>query len=191
FDHNRDLKDLFCTIFVLIYPLALFATFIVINNSDWGLLGIMLALLVPIMTDTMAYFVGVSIGGKKLCPDISPKKTISGAVGGILGGILGGMIVFMLFDVFNVFASFKNVGTTNISNSLVVSGVIYGVFGLVGGILSELGDLGASWMKRKANIKDFGKIFPGHGGMMDRLDSILFVMPLVFIMIEILKAVIK
>lgn len=191
FNHKFDLKDLFSTIFILVYPLALFATFIIINNSSWGLLGILLAILVPVMTDTMAYFVGVTIGGKKMCPEISPKKTISGGIGGVIGGIIGAMIVFLLFDVFNVFASFKNVGATAISDSLVVSGIIYGVFGLVGGIISELGDLGASWMKRRANIKDFGKIFPGHGGMMDRLDSILFIMPLVFIMTEILTAIAK
>lgn len=189
FDHSYDLKDLFSTIFILIYPLAMFATFFIINKSSWGLLGIMLALFIPIMTDTMAYFVGITFKGKKLCPEISPKKTISGAIGGLIGGILGGMIVFLLFDVYGVFKGFKNVGELQLTSSLVVSGVIYGIFGLVGGTISEIGDLGASWMKRKADIKDFGKIFPGHGGMMDRLDSILFVMPLVFIMLQILQAV--
>ncbi len=71
------LKDLLATIFILIYPLGIFSTFFFINHSQYGLLGIFLALLVPVMTDTMAYFVGVTFKGKKLCPNISPKKTIA------------------------------------------------------------------------------------------------------------------
>ncbi|MDE5654702.1 MAG: phosphatidate cytidylyltransferase [Clostridia bacterium] len=153
------------------------------------LLGIFLALLVPIMTDTMAYFVGVTCKGKKLCPNISPKKTISGAIGGLLGGIIGAMLVFVLFDVTGLFVNFNNVGLLKISDNLLVSGFVYAIFGLIGGALSELGDLGASWIKRKAGIKDFGKLFPGHGGMMDRLDSIIFILPLVYLLIGIVTAV--
>ncbi|MDE6605660.1 MAG: phosphatidate cytidylyltransferase [Clostridia bacterium] len=183
------LNDLLATIFILIYPLGIFSTFFFINHSQYGLLGIFLALLVPVMTDTMAYFVGVTFKGKKLCPNISPKKTISGAIGGVLGGIIGAMIVFVFFDVTGLFVNFNNVGLLKISNSLLASGFIYAIFGLIGGVLSELGDLGASWIKRKAGIKDFGKIFPGHGGMMDRLDSVIFILPLVYLLIGILTAV--
>lgn len=183
------LKDLLATIFILIYPLGVFCTFFFINHSQYGLLGIFLALLVPVMTDTMAYFVGITFKGKKLCPNISPKKTVSGAIGGVLGGIIGAMIVFVLFDVTGLFVNFNNVGLLNLSDSLLASGFIYAIFGLVGGVLSELGDLGASWIKRKAGIKDFGKIFPGHGGMMDRLDSIIFILPLVYLLIGIVTAV--
>ena len=183
------LKDLLATIFILIYPLGVFCTFFFINHSQYGLLGIFLALLVPVMTDTMAYFVGITFKGKKLCPNISPKKTVSGAIGGVLGGIIGAMIVFVLFDVTGLFVNFNNVGLLNLSDSLLASGFIYAIFGLVGAVLSELADLGASWIKRKAGIKDFGKIFPGHGGMMDRLDSIIFILPLVYLLIGIVTAV--
>ena len=182
------LNDLLATIFILIYPLGIFSTFFFINHSQYGLLGIFLALLVPVMTDTMAYFVGVTFKGKKLCPNISPKKTISGAIGGLLGGIIGAMIVFVFFDVTGLFVNFNNVGLIKISDSLLAAGFIYAVFGLIGGVLSELGDLGASWIKRKAGIKDFGKIFPGHGGMMDRLDSVIFILPLVYLLISIVTA---
>ncbi|MDE6758524.1 MAG: phosphatidate cytidylyltransferase [Clostridia bacterium] len=187
--HKFELKDLLSTVFILIYPLGIFSTLILINHSNYGLLGIFLALLIPIMTDTMAYFVGITFKGKKLCPNISPKKTISGAIGGVLGGIIGAMLVFVLFDVTSVFVNFNNVGLLSLTNSLGASAGIYVAVGLVGGVLSELGDLGASWIKRKAGIKDFGKIFPGHGGIMDRLDSIIFTLPTVLFVISIVSAV--
>lgn len=187
--HKYELKDLLATIFILIYPLAMFSIFFIINHSDYGMLGIFLVLLVPVMTDTMAYFVGSIFKGKKLCPQISPKKTISGAIGGLIGGIIGAMLVFVLFDVTGLFVNFNNVGIMKLSDSLTASAFIYLAIGLIGGVLSELGDLGASWIKRKAGIKDFGKIFPGHGGMMDRLDSIIFMLPVVYILINILEAV--
>ena len=189
FDHKYELKDLLSTIFILIYPLAMFAIFFVVNHSNYGLLGIFLTLLIPVMSDTMAYFTGITFKGKKLCPEISPKKTISGAIGGLLGGIIGAMLVYVLFDVTGLFVNFNNVGIMHLTDSLLSSAFVYLAIGLVGGVLSEVGDLGASWIKRKAGIKDFGKIFPGHGGMMDRLDSILFVLPLVYIVINIVSAV--
>ncbi len=184
FSKRLELKDLFATIGVIIYPVLLFAPFFVLNHSQYGMLAIMLTLLVPILTDTMAYFVGITFKGPKLCPTISPKKTISGAIGGVLGGILGAMIVFVLFDYTHCMSVFNNVGMLSLTDSLVKSGIIYAVIGLVGGVICELGDLGASSIKRKAGIKDFGKIFPGHGGMMDRLDSILFMLPIVYVTVS-------
>lgn len=189
FIHKYELKDLLATIFILIYPLAMFSLFFIVNHSNYGLLGIFLALLIPVMSDTMAYFTGITFKGKKLCPEISPKKTISGAIGGLFGGMIGAMLVFVLFDVTGLFVNFNNVGIMKLSDSLLASAFIYLAVGLVGGVLSEVGDLGASWIKRKAGIKDFGKIFPGHGGMMDRLDSIIFVLPMVYILINIISAV--
>ncbi|MGN0771368.1 MAG: phosphatidate cytidylyltransferase [Christensenellales bacterium] len=187
FSKTLELKDLFATIGVIIYPVMLFAPFFVLNHSQYGMLAIMLMLLVPILTDTMAYFVGITFKGPKLCPTISPKKTISGAIGGILGGILGAMLVFILFDYTGCMSVFKNVGNLALTDSLLKSGIIYAVIGLIGGVICELGDLGASAIKRKAGIKDFGKIFPGHGGMMDRLDSILFMLPIVYITISFIQ----
>lgn len=187
--HKFTLKDLLSTAFILMYPLGIFSTLVLINHSKYGLLGILLALLIPIMTDTMAYFVGITFKGKKLCPNISPKKTVSGAIGGVLGGIIGAMLVFVLFDVTGVFVNFANVGLLKLTNSLGASAGIYVAVGLIGGVLSELGDLGASWIKRQAGIKDFGKIFPGHGGIMDRLDSIIFTLPIVLLLISVISAV--
>lgn len=189
FKSGYTLSDLMTTVFIAVYPLAMFYLFVPINHEYGNLLGILLVLAVPILTDTMAYFTGSLLKGPKLCPNISPKKTISGAIGGLIGGMMGGVIVFMLFDYGNVFASFGNVGRTAlIAGNLYGSLGVYLAVGLVGGLLSEIGDLAASWIKRKAEIKDFGKIFPGHGGFMDRIDSILFMLPLVYALFAILGA---
>lgn len=185
-----SLNDMFATVFIGIYPLSLFMLFLPVNHSEAGLLGIMLVIAVPVMTDTMAYFTGMALGKRKLCPQISPKKTVAGAVGGVIGGIIGALIVFFLFDFSSAMSVFPNAGSMElIPGNLYGSLGLYIALGIVGGVLSELGDLAASWIKRKAGIKDFGKIFPGHGGMMDRLDSILFVLPLVYLVINVVSAV--
>lgn len=177
-----SLNDMFATVFIGIYPLSLFMLFLPVNHSEAGLLGIMLVIAVPVMTDTMAYFTGMALGKRKLCPQISPKKTVAGAVGGVIGGIIGALIVFFLFDFSSAMSVFPNAGSMElIPGNLYGSLGLYIALGIVGGVLSELGDLTASWIKRKAGIKDFGKIFPGHGGIMDRLDSILFMLPLVYL----------
>ena len=116
---------------------------------------------ISIGTDTFAYFVGRAVGGPKLCPKISPNKTIAGAVGGLAGSV--GMMVLagLAFQWANpAFAGFPPLW----ANALV---------GLIGGVGAQLGDLFASMIKRYCQIKDFGHIFPGHGGMLDRLDSIV------------------
>ena len=177
-----SLNDMFATVFIGIYPLSLFMLFLPVNHSEAGLLGIMLVIAVPVMTDTMAYFTGMALGKRKLCPQISPKKTVAGAVGGVIGGIIGALIVFFLFDFSSAMSVFSNAGSMElIPGNLYGSLGLYIALGIVGGVLSVLGDLAASGIKRKAGIKDFGKIFPGHGGIMDRLDSILFMLPLVYL----------
>ncbi|MCL1896151.1 MAG: phosphatidate cytidylyltransferase [Clostridiales bacterium] len=119
-------------------------------------------------TDIFAYFTGMLLGSHKLCPSISPKKTVEGAVGGVLGSVfLCGM-----FGYYFLPAGF----TTCI------------VIGVAGGVVAQLGDLAASVMKRKIGIKDWGTLIPGHGGILDRIDSILFTAPLVFYILMI-KAV--
>lgn len=200
FDHKYELKDFLSTAFILFYPIVLLSIFFLINgkttlgdnpvNENYGdMIGIMLALFIPVFTDTFAYFTGMAIGGKKLCPEISPKKTIAGAVGGIVGGIAASVMVFLLFDFYGVFDSMKNINVHALTTNMNVSLAIYMVIGLVGAVVSEVGDLAASWIKRRAGIKDFGKIFPGHGGIMDRLDSIMFVLPIIYLAFAIINAV--
>lgn len=111
--------------------------------------------------DTFALFIGTWIGGKKLCPGISPKKTVAGAIGGLLGSMLLSWLVGFVFSHVLPTQAFPPAW----ANVLV---------GFVGGVAAQMGDLFASLVKRHCNIKDFGTLFPGHGGMLDRMDSILF-----------------
>jgi len=118
--------------------------------------------------DTLAYFVGSTVGGPKLCPHISPKKTVSGAIGGLIGSVLFMLAVEGCFRLAapELFAGMPLWWTIAAA--------------LVCGVAAQMGDLFASMVKRHCNVKDFGSIFPGHGGMMDRLDSILFTAIVVF-----------
>ena len=111
----------------------------------------------PSLCDTFAYFGGIRFGKRKLCPSISPHKTIAGSLFAIAGGILSGMLVFF-------FQRFWD-GSCGISFFLVA--------GLLIGIFSQIGDLFASRIKRWAEVKDFSSLIPGHGGVMDRIDSTL------------------
>jgi len=111
-------------------------------------------------TDIFAYFVGCAIGKHKLCPNISPKKTIEGAIGGIIGSV----ILCVLFGYF-------------IYPELIVHTA---VIGFIGSFFAMAGDLIASAFKRKMGIKDYGNLIPGHGGILDRFDSVLLVAPFVY-----------
>ena len=111
--------------------------------------------------DTFALFVGTAIGGKKLCPNISPRKTVAGAIGGLAGSVLLAWLTGLIFAKVLPTQAFPPMWA-NI------------VVGVVGGVAAQMGDLFASMVKRHCAVKDFGSLFPGHGGMLDRMDSILF-----------------
>ena len=122
---------------------------------------ILISILILIWTnDTFAYIVGKSIGRTKLFPSISPKKTIEGFLGGILFSIISGYLLAVFF----------------IEAKLIY---IWIVISIIVSIFSTLGDLIESKFKRLAGVKDSGKIMPGHGGILDRLDSIIFVIPFI------------
>lgn len=132
-----------------------------------GVFLILFAMFCAWMTDTFAYFSGKFLGKHKLCPNVSPNKTIEGAVGGVIGAIVMNLILFFVFDKF-----FFTVHTLAWWQIIIISGVL--------SVVSMFGDLSASLIKRNHGIKDFGKIFPGHGGVMDRIDSCLFVLPALY-----------
>lgn len=119
-----------------------------------------LAFFIPVVGDSFAYFAGVRFGRIKLVPEVSPKKTVEGAVAGLIGSILAAVAIFFLASAFS-------------SSAIPFYHFLF--LGFLGSIAGQIGDLFASMVKRYCRIKDFGHIFPGHGGMMDRLDSILFV----------------
>lgn len=125
-----------------------------------------LAFFVPVAGDTLAFFIGSKYGKNKLIVPISPKKTVEGAIAGLVGSMLAAVLIYLIG------LSFK-----------VVMPIFphFLILGLLGGIAGQIGDLYASFIKRHCGIKDFGHIFPGHGGMMDRLDSVLLAGTLVYL----------
>jgi len=153
------IEDSIVTLYGLCYVPLLLAHLIMIDQGSQPQ-ALWLVFLIAWGSDTFAYFTGYFLGKRKLCPTISPKKTVEGAI----GGALGAMIISGIFGYY-----FLN------DHLLLVMAM-----GLLGSIISVLGDLTASIIKRTAGIKDYGNIMPGHGGILDRFDSILFTAPFVY-----------
>jgi phosphatidate cytidylyltransferase len=158
-----------------------------VNFHAGDLLAILMMLVIPLADDAFAYFVGSKFGKHKLIPAISPKKSVEGLIGGIVGGLLAQAVLFLLFEVFGVFNNVNNIAIKSISDKLFVSIPIYVVLALILIAADFAGDLVASRIKRIVGIKDYGKIFPGHGGVMDRLDSLIFAMPVVYVFFTICR----
>ncbi len=138
---------------------------------------IIIGLFILIWTnDTFAYLVGKSIGKHKLLERISPKKTIEGFIGGVLFAVFAGFLISKLYIK----------ASPNFSEKSIL---IWTIIALIVGIFGTIGDLIESKFKRIAGIKDSGKIMPGHGGILDRLDSVIFVAPIVYLFYQILPYV--
>ena len=128
--------------------------------------------------DTCAYFAGRAFGKHKLCPVVSPKKTVEGAIGGVLGTMVFGVVATLVYSV--AADRMEEFTRTNIGVSLYV---VIALLGCVAAVLGIYGDLFASVVKRQCGIKDYGTIFPGHGGILDRFDSVMFIAPFVTMVI--------
>lgn len=126
---------------------------------------------IPWLADTGAYFAGVYLGKRKLCPEISPNKTVEGAIGGILCGTLSALLIGFIFKLIY--------GQVTIYYGVLV------MVAFLNSIISIFGDLTFSIIKRSCKIKDFGSIMPGHGGLLDRFDSVLLCIPVVYIFSQI------
>ena len=163
------------------YSFSLFLVFRDINdNFDSytkidGIFLIIFACFSAWLTDIFAYFVGSKLGKHKLCPKISPKKSVEGAIGGVVGAVLLNVVLLYVFKRFFFEAE---TGLTYLS--VVIMSVCLSV-------ISMFGDLAASTIKRNFGIKDFGKLLPGHGGIMDRCDSLLFVLPVLYSLVYIIS----
>lgn len=128
--------------------------------------------------DTCAYFAGRAFGKHKLCPVVSPKKTVEGAVGGVLGTMVFGVVVTLAYSI-----AADRMETFTRSNIGVSMYLIIALLACVAAVLGIFGDLFASVVKRQCGIKDYGTIFPGHGGVLDRFDSVMFIAPFVTMVI--------
>lgn len=133
------------------------------DNFDMGKIYVWLIFIIAFATDTCAYFAGYAFGKHKLIPKVSPKKTIEGSIGGILGSTL----ICLAFGYY-----------FNIDLKVIV------ILGFLGSIVAQVGDLFASSVKRYVGIKDYGKLIPGHGGILDRFDSVILVAPFVYSIIN-------
>ena len=141
------------------------------TNLRAGQFIVLLPLLAAWGADTCALFAGMFFGKHKLAPVVSPKKTVEGAVGGVIGGAVLVLLFALLLNA-----------TLGLEMPLWAAAVLGGV----GAVLGEIGDLSFSVIKRQTGIKDYGHIFPGHGGVLDRFDSVLFVAPFAEILFRIL-----
>lgn len=158
----------------IVYP-TLFTLSMVLANDlsvSIGFIAVVCIFAIAPCTDTFAYLVGMTYkkikkgNVKPLCPKLSPKKTWAGAIGGVIGGAVASILVYLIFmPDLNVFSPL----------------FFFIIIGAIGAVLTEIGDLFESYIKRKVDIKDIGKIMPGHGGVMDRIDGISFVSAFIYI----------
>lgn len=162
---SNHLSDVAMCFFATVYSVFLMAHLILIRKSENGAFLIWIPLITAWLSDTMAYTFGRLFGKHKLIPQVSPKKTVEGAAGGVVGGV-----VFMM--VYGAICAF--------GFNMPVAWWKLVSLGLLGSIISQFGDLAASWIKRERGIKDFSNLLPGHGGVLDRFDSVLFTAPLVY-----------
>lgn len=205
FNKKIEMKDVIFFIFGIIYSGIGFAIIVTVRNIEMlyqgasirlfdglniyavGLILFIFVLLSTMLTDIAAYQFGIKFGKHKLCPSISPKKSIEGSIAGTIAGALGGTL-FMVILQFTLSKEYANaIKLFKIDNIYLYALAIFGV-ALLLSIAGQLGDLIASKIKREYNIKDYGKIFPGHGGVLDRFDSSIYSF-LVFIIILMISGV--
>ena len=184
FDQRVSLKDMLMTLFIMLYPITPIMCVLQTINA-YGMLPFLLAAASAMLADTIAYYAGSAIKGPKIFPKVSPNKTYSGSFFGWLGGVAGALIVYAMFEV----AKLPVNAPVLFSNVLDLPILFYVFMGLAIGVVSEVGDLFASRVKRELGLKDFSNLLGSHGGLMDRLDSIIFAVLFVAIVVEFLPIV--
>lgn len=164
------------TMMTFAYPLLPLSMFFLMNHLSYevGYMGIVLSFAISMLTDTSALLFGMAFGKHKFAPEVSPKKTVEGMLGGLFGGVVGAVCCFLFFYYTPYFC-------LAIEGNLVKYIVVFAVVSVFGSLLTQLGDLVESALKRKVGIKDLGHIFPGHGGFMDRVDGLMFTEALIAI----------
>ena len=158
--------NVFTAFFGVFYVPVMLSFIFLTRQMDKGYIIVWLIFLASWGTDTFAYCVGVLIGKHKMSPKLSPKKSVEGAIGGIAGAIV---LTFIYLYIFR-----------NEANLQIPDIVFLSVSAGAGGFISMIGDLAASGIKRHTGIKDYGKLIPGHGGILDRFDSVIITAPIIY-----------
>lgn len=169
-----SILDVALTLFPILYVSLLFSFIILLRDVKDGNFWVWLIAIGAWGCDTFAYFTGKSIGKHKLAPQLSPKKTIEGSIGGIIGAGVIGYIYALIYTQYNTFIAREE-----------IVWVVIAV--MLGALISQVGDLAASAIKRYFNQKDYGYILPGHGGILDRFDSFLFVAPVIYMIVVLVQ----
>jgi phosphatidate cytidylyltransferase len=158
---ERVTGELALLLFGFLYISLPLAHLALLRDLAHGTRWVLLVLFMVMLNDSCAYFSGTYWGRKKLYPSVSPKKSVEGAIGGLVGSVLAAGLAHVTF--------------------MPWSGLVpLLLLGLVAGVVAELGDLFESLLKRSFGVKDSGTLIPGHGGILDRLDSLLFAFPLTY-----------
>lgn len=174
-EHVTIAKVCVCLEAGLVIP-YMFAALVRLRAGNDGKILVLVPFLISFVADSGAYFAGVFFGKHKLAPKISPKKTVEGLIGGVMASMIG-MVVFCL--VLNKHFNFS------------VNYYAAAAFGAAGSLVSVFGDLSFSVIKRQTGIKDYSRLIPGHGGILDRFDSTIFVAPMVEIFMELWPAMVS
>lgn len=156
--------DVALTILPCFYVAVFFSFILLISMMNNGKYLLWLIFISSWCCDTLAYYFGRAFGKHKLIPKVSPKKTVEGSLGGLLGSVIGCTVYGFIISKYGVSIELYH----------------YIIIGVLGGIFGQFGDLVASSIKRNAGVKDYSNLIPGHGGILDRFDSILFVAVVVF-----------
>jgi phosphatidate cytidylyltransferase len=156
------------TFFGFFYVAVTLSYIFKVRNMECGAYSVWLIFIGSWGSDTMAYVVGRKLGKHKIAPKLSPKKSLEGLIGGIVGAALIGVIFALIF---------KSKLEPTFSNPIL----IFALTGAIGSVVSQIGDMAASAIKRNKGIKDYGTLIPGHGGILDRFDSITAVSVVIFI----------
>ena len=162
-------SDLTAAIFAgLVFPLML-SCLLRLRLMENGALWVFVPLAISFGSDTFALFAGMLFGRHKLAPHVSPKKTVEGAVGGLVGGVVGMLLIKWIGGALT---------PVHLGYGLAVG------MGLLGSVIGQIGDLSFSVVKREFGVKDYGRLLPGHGGVLDRFDSVTFVAPVAYLLLS-------
>ena len=160
-----------CAIFAgLVFPLMLSCLLRLRLLGNLGPALVFLPLAISFGSDTFALFAGMLCGKHKLAPKVSPKKTVEGAIGGLIGGVIGVTLLHLI--------------ASSLGRIILQSPLQILVYGIVGSAISQIGDLSFSVIKREFGVKDYGHLLPGHGGILDRFDSVTFAAPAVWLTLQ-------